>query len=340
MFCSQCGIKTPVAAKFCHVCGAPLVVEPADRKSTGDGFPTSEQEAKITEQPPAVVVASGTSTWRCSHCRQLNRPGTLVCACGQPYQPILAANSAGSVPDPSGPSVQRVANPSFRGRGSDIFSVAGLKMLLWYVSIVGMPVGWMYTARWAIKNINLPGGPQLNFTGATRNAYGYFGLMFVFAAINQLDPTKWELFSGANPLLVGLGTVAVGFGLLIAQCLLYWHLYKWVCANVVATNGSRLEFVGRPWPYVGWILLQILSIFTIVGWAWVQTAFLRWQLKRTCTSRICLGFNGSGFGLLWRTVGVSAASVFLLPLPWMVAYMYGWLVRNIEIRTVEREVGA
>lgn len=316
----------------------PVMVAPSEPSST-DAFPTSARQVDLSEQRP-VPVAGAAGTWRCKHCRQLNRPGTSVCVCGQPYQSIRTADSPGaSMPELNAPAVQGVDNPSFSGRGSDIFSVAGLKMLLWYVSIVGAPVGGMYTLRWMISNINLPGGPQLSFKGATRDAYGYFVLMWALGLINRLDPTEWQLFSDTDPMLLRLGALVVWFGVLAAQGLLGWHIYKWVCANVVATTGNRLAFVGDPWPYVGWSILQTLSIFTIVGWAWVQTAFLRWILKRTRTSHIHLGFRGSGLGMLWRVAGTTAASVFVLPLPWMIAYMYGWLVKNIEIHTVEPELG-
>ena len=237
----------------------------------------------------------------------------------------------------SGPGsiLQGAGNPSFSGRGSDIFSIAGLKMLLWYVSIAGIPVGWIYTLRWTIKNLNLPGGPQLSFSGAAKDAYGYFALMVAFGVISNLDPTTWELFRGTDSVLLDLGILVAWVGLLAAQGLLYWHMYRWVCANVVATSGSHLTFVGSSWHYVGWTILHVASIFTVIGWAWVQTAFLRWLLKRTRTPHIHLGFRGSGFGLLWRAVGTTAASVLILPLPWMVAYMYGWVVENIEIYPID-----
>lgn len=339
MFCTQCATKAQTSAKFCHACGAPLAVVSSEPASSGDAFPPSKQQVDSSEQGP-VPVAVAAVTWRCTRCRQLNRSGTSICVCGQPYQSTQTARPPSQPMECTGPAFQGVGNPSFSGQGSDIFSIAGLKMLLWYVSVVGIPVGWIYTLRWTIKNINLPGGPQLSFKGVARDAYGYFVLMLVFGVISRLDPTKWELFSDADPVLLGLGTLVVWIGLLAAQGLLYWHMYKWVCANVVATSGSQLTFVGGPWQYVGWTVLQILSIFTIVGWAWVQTAFLRWQLKRTHTPHVHLGFRGSGFGLLWRAVGATAASVLILPLPWMVAYMYGWVVKNIEVHPVDLGLGA
>ncbi len=36
--------------------------------------------------------------------------------------------------------------------------------------------------------INLPGGPQLNFKGTAKDAYGYFVVMFGLGAINNQDP--------------------------------------------------------------------------------------------------------------------------------------------------------
>jgi Double zinc ribbon len=341
MFCSQCGTKAQTSAKFCHACGAPLVVVSPDPASSGEAVLPSKQQVDSSERR-AVPVAVAAVTWRCPGCRQLNRPGTAICVCGQPYQSAQIVQPPGHSTQKRAaePTLQGVGNPSFSGRGSDIFSIAGLKMLLWYVSIVGIPVGWIYTLRWMIKNINLPGGPQLSFKGTASDAYGYFVIMFAFSLINRLDPTKWEVFSDTDPALFGLGALVVWVGLLAAQGFLYWHMYKWVCANVVSTSGTQMTFGGGPWQYVGWTVLQVLSIFTVVGWAWVQTAFFRWQLKRTHTSNIHLGFRGSGFGLLWRTVGATAVSVLILPLPWVVAYMYGWVIKNIEVQPVDLGLGA
>ena len=229
----------------------------------------------------------------------------------------------------------RKIQPVFTGHGSDIFSVKGLRMLLWYASIVGIPVGWTYTVRWVLENIELSGGPKLSFRGRAAEAYVYFLLTAVFSVLNRQDPTTWDVLRGLEPPLLGLIVLAMWICLLATQGLVYWNLYRWVCTNVSLSSGSTLMFHGGVWRYIGWTILQVLSIFTVVGWAWVQTAFLRWQLGQTRTSGTQLQFRGSGFGVLWRTVGATAACILIVPIPWVVTYMIGWYLANIELSAVD-----
>lgn len=331
MFCTQCGTEAQASARFCRECGSPLTESaPVRNVPVTPDAPSANRPVNLprlqVETPPTIT------TWRCPQCRRLNKPGTALCVCGHSYGQARTdePSSFSTYGGPHRNSPSEII-PTFTGRGTDIFSAKGLKMMLWYVSLVGIPVGWIYTLRWVVENTKLPGGPALTFNGTAQDAYGYFVIMIAMGIVNRQDPSSWEMFSDTDPALLGMALLIVWVFLLIVQGFVYWHLYRWVCAGVVSTSGTRLEFVGRAWPYVGWTVLQILSIFTIIGWAWVQTAFLRWQFKRTRTPTLHLGFRGSGLGFLWRAVGATAASVLIIPLPWMVAYMYGWIVGNIEV---------
>lgn len=341
MYCTQCGAEAPSAAKFCHACGSRLLTaaETSERGSPSDPSLDSQQQGAGSPEPLSRLTAS-VSTWRCSHCGQLNRPGKVVCACGHPHE---SAQRQEPTPNSIQLPIQAGGHPSFTGRGADIFGLDGLKMFLWYISIVGIPVGWIYTLRWTFKNIQLPGGSRLSFKGKAGDVYGYFVLMFFVGglnrALNRFDQTDSEVFGSMDPVLLGFGFLLFGFCLLVAQALLVRELYKWVCANVIASTGSHLRFIGGVGPYLGWFVLQVLSMFTIIGWAWVQTAFLRWQLKRTRTARTYLGFRGSGFNVLWRTVVAMVASLLILPIPWMVTWMYGWFVENVELHSVDAAAG-
>jgi hypothetical protein len=218
---------------------------------------------------------------------------------------------------------------TFGGTGGDIFSLGGLKMLLWYVSIVGIPVGWLYTYRWMFRKIVLPTGTKVSFTGTVGKAYGFFALFAILSALKRYDPTAAEFFT-AEPILFWTVALAWTFGLLAGQGLVYRELYKWTCSNVSLSSGTHLKFNGRPWPYIWWTIFSILSIFTIIGWAWVQAAFLRWQMRNTTSARYRLAFRGSGFAILWRTLLAIAGSLLILPIPWVVAWVYRWVIANIE----------
>ena len=87
----------------------------------------------------------------------------------------------------------------------------------------------------------------------------------------------------------------------IVQIVLYWMLLKWMVANL-ASNGQPLglSFTGSVWAYIGWNLLFAISILTIIGWAWVAAAQLRWMCRNIQGTRRDILFKGSGLGILWR----------------------------------------
>src|SRR5262249_36961268 len=156
----------------------------------------------------------------------------------------------------------------------------------------------------------------------------------VLGLLKRYDPTASEPVSQVAPLLALAFALVWSFALLAAEALIQRELYKWVCANVVLSSGTRLTFRGRAWPYVWWTLLSLVSLFTIVGWAWVGTAFFRWQLKNTDAENYHLTFRGSGFSLLWRAVCGLIASIAILSIPWVVAWLARWAVENFEAKRI------
>jgi hypothetical protein len=67
----------------------------------------------------------------------------------------------------------------FTGKGNDILSVEGLKMFLWYVSLAGIPIGWLYTYRWIARKTVFSDGRTVAFTGAAKQAYAFFAAFIV-----------------------------------------------------------------------------------------------------------------------------------------------------------------
>ena len=207
-------------------------------------------------------------------------------------------------------------------------------MILCGISIVGIPMGWIYAIRWLFRNISLSNGTQVSFKGTARQMYGFFVLSAVLSILGRYDPTASEPFSQATPLLVLAFALVWSFALLATEALVQRALYKFVCANVVLSSGTRLTFRGRAWPYVWWTLLSLVSLFTIVGWAWVGTAFFRWQLKNTDAGNYHLTFRGKGVSLLWRAVCGLIASIAILSIPWVVAWLARWAVENLEAKRI------
>jgi hypothetical protein len=113
--------------------------------------------------------------------------------------------------------------------------------------------------------------------------------------------------------------------MIFALVALYWLCLKWFVANL-ASNGQPLglSFSGTYWAYLGWAILAALSVITIIGWAWVYVASMRWLCRNIQGTRREIAFNGSGLEFLWRSIVIAIASAFLIPIPWMYRWKARW----------------
>ena len=123
----------------------------------------------------------------------------------------------------------------------------------------------------------------------------------------------------------------------LVQFVLYWLFLKWFIANL-ASNGQPLglSFTGSIWAYLGYSILGVLAIFTIIGWAWVYTAMMRWVCRNIQGTQREVLFIGTGLEFLWRAIVAGIASIFIIPIPWVYRWMWQWLASQ----TVLAERGA
>ena len=92
----------------------------------------------------------------------------------------------------------------------------------------------------------------------------------------------------------------------------------------LAFNGSILTFIG-------WQILLMISFITIIGWAWVATAWMRWICRNISGTRREIVFNASGFDVLWRTIVFAIACGFIIPIPWMLRWYAQWYMSQFEL---------
>jgi hypothetical protein len=78
-------------------------------------------------------------------------------------------------------------------------------------------------------------------------------------------------------------------------------------------------------------LLGLLSFITIIGWAWVATATLRWICRHIEGTHTQLSFVGSGWGLLWRSVVYVLSIAFIIPIPWTYAWIMRWYTSQFHL---------
>ena len=207
------------------------------------------------------------------------------------------------------------------GQGGALSIEFGIWEFIWrsLVLFIGcllvIPVPWVVVmyCRWIVSCLRVPGRPILAFTGRATTLMWYYAIIIVFfvlAGIAYASDAPPNALNGVSTLI---------------QLVFDWLLIRWGVANL--SSGGQplgLSFSGSFWAYLGWNLLTILALFTIIGWAWVYTAQLRWLARNIQGTRRAVVFNGTGLQLLWRSIVTGLASAFIIPIPWVVRWLMRW----------------
>jgi hypothetical protein len=238
---------------------------------------------------------------------------------------------------PPGPPATRQAGgpPAYPGgyataSGGTLSIDFGIWEFVWrsIVLVIGLifiiPTPWaiVWYNKWMVSNVHVPGRPNLTFTGTAMTVAIYYFGFIAFAIVLAI----FVAFTGSE-LLSNL--------IYVVQIVLYWLFLKWLVANL-ASNGQSLglSFSGSVWAYAGWSILAVISVITIIGWAWVYTAMMRWICSNIQGSRREVVFTGAGLEMLWRTIVALIGFVFIIPIPWVYRWMFQWLASQTKL--VER----
>lgn len=252
------------------------------------------------------------------------RPDTLVWTEGMAgWQ--KAAEVPGLMPAGGPPTLPMGGPPSMMGASGVSGNALSADLPLWgllgrtLLYVIGMllviPAPWVATAfyRWFVSRIQVPGRPNLSFTGQVGDIWWVFVLMGLLSLFGAYDST-FQIVS------------------MVLQAVLGWLAMRWLVGNL-ASNGQKLQtaFNGSVWAYIGWQLLMIVSVITIIGWAWVVPAWMRWTCRNVSGTRREILFNGSGLEVLWRTIVMAIGSVFIIPIPWMLRWYTRWYVSQFAL---------
>ena len=212
-----------------------------------------------------------------------------------------------------------------RERRSDRYRFdVGVWALFWRAMSLGfselavIPLPWiaLIFIRWFVERIQLPGGWRVGFVGRAEDIWWVF-ILYALCAVAGVAYSPLQLL--AIPL----------------QAFLVLLIVRWFCTNLTwEAQTEQLRFTGGYWPMLGWSVLLPLSVITIIGWAWVATAWARWMCRNVQGSSRELVFTASGWGYLWRALVVAVTAIFLIPIPWTVRWFTGWLVSQFAL--VER----
>ncbi|WP_036047608.1 DUF4339 domain-containing protein [Bradyrhizobium sp. Tv2a-2] len=210
------------------------------------------------------------------------------------------------------------------GYGGGTLSIDfGILDYVWRTIVFAIGVGLVIPAPWAIvwyfnwllSCVHVPGRPNLSFTGQPMTLLPWvLGIAVLYALIYWVD---------AQGLSNAMSLVWIA---------LDWLFIRWFVANL-ASNGQPLglKFAGSFWAYLGWNILLGLSVITIVGWAWVAAAMMRWYCRRIEGTRRQVVFKGTGLEYLWRGIVTAIASAFIIPIPWVARWMARWIASQTQL---------
>ena len=242
---------------------------------------------------------------------------------------LFSSASSGALGPPAMPQTGRppmVAAGGGYGGGSlsvdfEILEFTWRSLVLFVGLIFVIPAPWVlvWYLKWLVPRVSVPGRPNLNFDGQAMTIATWFFGAVILAIVVSL-----------------IGIQLLNNLMFIVQIALYWLFLKWFVANI-SSNGQPLGlgFSGSFWAYLGWTVLTFISVFTIIGWAWVYVAQTRWICRNIQGTRREIIFNGTGLEFLWRAIVMALACVFIIPIPWM----YRWFMQWIGSQTVLVERG-
>lgn len=240
---------------------------------------------------------------------------------------------AGEVPElmsyPAGPlGIPRAGGPVMRTTGEigqaaslnvGVWPLLGRSLLFFIGLVLVIPAPWAATSfyHWIISRISVPGRPNLGFTGQVGDIW------YVFVA------------SGLCLYAEVIDNNYLTFVVFVLDAILAWIVVKWIAGNL-SSNGKRLpiDFTGGALGYFGWYLLMYISFITIIGWAWVITAWMRWICRNISGTHREVVFNATGLEMLWRTVVFSLGCVVIIPIPWVLSWYFRWYISQFAL--VER----
>ena len=212
------------------------------------------------------------------------------------------------------------ARLTFTGKALPLF---GRYFFAFVASILVVPAPWMaaWLSKWFVDQTEADDGTQLTFEGQGGEIWLPTMLIILIGWFGNLP---WPEVAPpglmmARPLL-----------LIPINLLLYLLVWRWFVASVRLNGSGRISFVGSYWPYLGYYLFYIVSIVSIIGWAWVMAAWVRWQCRNVEGDGV-VSFLGKGHEILWRSVVCMLGCALVIPIPWMAAWMTKWFMNQIYI---------
>ncbi|KHK03176.1 hypothetical protein [Desulfovibrio sp. TomC] len=204
----------------------------------------------------------------------------------------------------------------------------GYSFLFLFLFFLILPGAWgaVPFAVWWTAHLAFDDGARAEFTGRAGQVWVLMAGLAFLAYLPSLA-TAGLPKSGRT----GFIQLALSLVLFPLDAALKLPIYRWFIENIRLTPGGRPRFTATYAGYVGWLSLLLLSLVTVVGWAWAAVAMQRWFCRHIESEAYVVSFTGTGWGLLWRSLFWLVGMVLLLPLPWVFRSIYGWWAGNLVV---------
>src|ERR1700730_17561134 len=197
-----------------------------------------------------------------------------------------------------------------------IWALLGRALLLFIGFLLVIPAPWAAAScyGWFIERLRVPQRPNLGFTGRPGDIWYVFVIQALCAYAGFSD--AWYPSLIVIPL----------------EAFLSWLTGRWIAANITSDGHHLpLTFAGSALGYIGWYLLLYVSVLSIIGWAWVVTAWVRWSCRNIAGSRRELVCKARGWQSLWRTVVYAFLVGLIIPMPWAMGWYTRWYVSQFAL---------
>jgi hypothetical protein len=192
--------------------------------------------------------------------------------------------------------------------------------------LCGAPLAWVNAALagWFCRNTEFSDGSTAEFRGTGGEVVVWHVILFL--------AVSGQAALGGPVALYGL-TFVLGVG--VALMLLKWMVY-----NLRLTPGPQLTFTGSFAGLLGWSAALLLSLLTVVGWAWVAVTALQWAARNVKGEGIALEIRVTPVEFLRRGLATALGSLLIVTIPFLALWFTRWLIANVVlIRGVETEWG-
>ena len=308
MRCAQCGIDNPNSANFCVGCGAGLPANPPPLPGT---FPPVARTwyVLIAGQQSGPYPEEQLRDWVV---RGQVAGDALICSEGM-TEWVKAGEFFG-----------RTATSGGRFSSQPMEFVAGVgalfgrTLLLIFGILLVIPAPWAitYFYQWFIAHLRLPRVSRLEFTGTPGDKWIICIILALGGYIGAFKNPAFQLVP------------------LFLQPYLSLLLIRWVVGKLTADGRPLpLRFTGGYWRFFGWYLLIVLSMFTIIGWAWVIAANMRWVCQQVEGTNTQVTFAGTGLEILWRTFVFVLSAIVIIPIPWTLHWYTRWFMRQFSLES-------